>query len=202
MLSRITLLLLFLTGVASAFTREEWFRGLDLEPALNEASLVLAAQVLDVSETKMVFGGKMETTLREYRFAPVLILKGVYARDTLSMNSQDLGLLRFGEASPIERGQFRLLILGRSRNGYAILRPDSRLEHSIPPVSGASDGLIESVKTLLAVSATTDRLERVHLLAAGLQARSGVAAVPLLVSMERRRLLAAQTPGAIDAVSR
>src|SRR6188472_247110 len=158
MFSRITLLLLFLSGVASAFTREEWFRGLDLEPALNEASLVLAAQVLDVSETKMVFGGKMETTLREYRFAPVLIIKGVYARDTLSMSSQDLGLLRFGEASPIERGQFRLLILGRSRNGYAILRQDSRLEHSIPPLSGASDRLIESVKTLLAVSATTDRL--------------------------------------------
>ena len=202
MLSRITLLLLFLTGVASAFTREEWFRGLDLEPVLNEASLVLAAQVLDVSETKMVFGGKMETTLREYRFAPVLIMKGVYARDTLSMSSQDLGLLGFGEASPIERGQFRLLMLGRSRNGYAIPRPDSRLEHSIPPVSGTSDGLIESVKILLAVSATTDRLERVHLLAAGLQARSGVAAVPLLVSMERRRLLAAQTPGVIDAISR
>jgi HEAT repeat protein len=202
MLSRITLLLLFLAASVTAFARDEWFRSLDLEPALNEASLVIAAQVLDVSETKMVFGGKMETTLREYKFAPVTILKGVYARDMLSMSSQDLGLFRSGEESPIERGQFRLLMLGRSRNGYAILRPDSRVEQSIPPLIGASDGLIESVKTLLAVSATTDRLERVHLLAAGLQARSGVAAVPLLVSMERRRLLAAQTPGVIDAISR
>lgn len=34
------------------FAHDEWFRGLDLEPALGEASLVLVGRVVDASETK------------------------------------------------------------------------------------------------------------------------------------------------------
>jgi hypothetical protein len=39
------------------------YGGLDLEPALGEASLLMVARVADVSEIKILFGGKAERTL-------------------------------------------------------------------------------------------------------------------------------------------
>src|SRR5260370_18581264 len=61
---------------------DEWFRGLDLEPALGEASLVLVGRVVDVSETKIVMGGKVESALLQFKFAPLLVLKGVFSRES------------------------------------------------------------------------------------------------------------------------
>ena len=69
------LLVLFLVGAANSFARDEWFRGLDLEPALGEASLVLAGRVVDVSETKIMMGGKAESALLQFKFTPAVVLK-------------------------------------------------------------------------------------------------------------------------------
>jgi hypothetical protein len=113
-------LALFLAIAANLCARDEWFRGLDLEPRLSEASLVLVGRVLDVSETRVITGGKFETSFRQFKFAPLLVLKGVFSRDSLSLTSQDLGLQRFSDFAPLEVGQVCLLMLGRTREGYAV----------------------------------------------------------------------------------
>jgi len=51
----------------ASYARDEWFRGLDLEPSLAEASLVLAGRVVDVSETGIMMGGKVETPLIQFQ---------------------------------------------------------------------------------------------------------------------------------------
>src|SRR3990172_13109458 len=66
-----------------SFAREEWYRGLDLENAVGKSSLVLVARVGDVSETKLIMGGKAERTLQQFEFEPVLVVKGVFSRKTL-----------------------------------------------------------------------------------------------------------------------
>ena len=62
--------------------------------------------------------------------------------------------------------------------------------------------MIETVKVLLAVNAAPDRRLKIGLLLAGLRTHRGPAAIPLLASLERRALLAAQTPGVVEVVSR
>jgi hypothetical protein len=52
------LLSLVLAGPTKSFAHDAWFRGLDLEPALAEASLVLVARVVSVGKTKITVGGK------------------------------------------------------------------------------------------------------------------------------------------------
>jgi HEAT repeat protein len=196
------LLLVLLLGVGNAAAHDEWFRGLDLEPALGEASLVLAGRVVDVSETKIMMGGKVESALLQFKFAPVEVLKGVYSRKSLLLTSQDLGIQGFADSGPIETGQLRLLMLGRSSQGYAILRASPRLEQAIPPLSGPRDGLIETVKVLLAVNATPERPNKIGLAIAALRTQGGPSTIPLLASLARRSLVAAQTPGVTEAVSR
>jgi HEAT repeat protein len=194
------LLLLFPVGLAPAYTHPEWYRGLDLEPALGEASLVLVGRVVEVRETRIVMGGKGERSLLQFRFAPVQVLKGVFSRESLSLTSDDLGVQRFGESSSLERGQLRLLMLGRSMQGYAVLHQSPSLEQAIPTVQDESDGLLETVKVLLAVNANPDRPKKVALLLEGLRAEKGPPAIPLLGALGRRSLLAAQTPGVLEAV--
>ncbi|HEY6291503.1 MAG TPA: HEAT repeat domain-containing protein [Terriglobia bacterium] len=194
------LLFLLLTGVVGSPAHEEWFRGLDLEPALAEASLVMVARLLDVSQTRIIVGGKAETTLLQFKFTPVQVLKGVFSRESLSLTSQDLGIQGYRDSAPIKTGQLRLLMLGRSSQGYAILRPSPSLEQAVPPLHETNDDLIETVKVLLAVNATPDRPRKVVLVLNGLRAQQGPAAIPLLTSLERRSLLAAQTPGVMEAV--
>jgi len=155
-----------------------------------------------VSETKIMMGGKVESPLLQFKFAPVLVLKGVFSRESLSLTSQDLGGTFSGGFAPIQPGQVRLLMLGRSSRGYAIPQPFARLEQAVPPLSGPSDELIETVKILLAINGTPDRPSKIALLLGGLRARRGAAAIPLLTSLERRSLLAAQTSGVMEAVSR
>ena len=196
------LLVLLLVGATGSYARDEWFRGLDLEPSLGEASLVLAGRVVDVSETKIMMGGKVETPLIQFKFAPVVVLKGVFSRESLSLTSLDLGGQFSADSAPIEPGQVRLLMLGRSNRGYANIRAFQGLQQSVPPLSGPSDELIETVKVLLAVNAAPDRRSKIGLLLAGLRTRRGPAAIPLLASLARRALLAAQTPGVVEAVSR
>lgn len=68
------LLFLFLVGPARSLAHDEWYRGLDLESALADSSLVLVGRVVDVSETKIGMGGKGERSLLQYKFEPVLVL--------------------------------------------------------------------------------------------------------------------------------
>ncbi len=198
----VRLLLLFVTVETKAtFAREEWFRGLDLEHPVAEASLVVTARVVDVSETKIVVGGKGERSMQQFKFQPVQVLKGVFSRETLSLTSDDLGTYRFSDAAPIERGQMRLLMLGRSSRGYAIPDQYPTLEHAVPPLRNGNDPLLATVKILLAVNESRERARKVVLLLSGLQGQRGPAAVPLLAALERRALLAAQTPGVVEAVA-
>jgi hypothetical protein len=71
---------LLLVAATGSYARDEWFRSLDLEPSLGEASPVLAGRVVDVSETKIMMGGKVETPLIQFKFAPLVVLKGVFSR--------------------------------------------------------------------------------------------------------------------------
>ena len=197
----IFLLCLILAAPTPSSTRREWFRGLDLEPALSEAHLVMVGRVAHVDETKIVMGGKGERSLLQFKFEPVLVLKGVFSRESLSLTSDDLGVQRFADTSPIESGQFRLLMLGRSMQGYAINHQSPSLEQAIPLLRDQNDGLVETVRILLAMIASSDRASKVALLLDGLRTQKGAPAVPLLVALKRRALLAAQTPGAIEPVA-
>ena len=105
-----------------SLAHDEWYRGLDLEPGLSNAGLVLVGRVTDVSETKLGVGGKSERSLLQYKFEPVLVLKGVFSRGSLLLSSDGLGSQQYTDATPLEPGQLRLLVLARSFEGYAMRR--------------------------------------------------------------------------------
>jgi hypothetical protein len=65
---------------------------LDLENTIASAELIVAVRLLDVSESKIIRGGKREEVTAQYRLEPVRILKGIYARDVLLLTGQDLGI--------------------------------------------------------------------------------------------------------------
>src|SRR6516225_6408144 len=78
-------LVLLLTALPTqpAWARDEWFRGLDLEAAVARSDLVIVARVDEVSERKIIHGGKSEQVSQQFKFAPVRTLKGIFARDAL-----------------------------------------------------------------------------------------------------------------------
>ena len=195
------LLFILLAWPIRSVAHDEWFRDLDLESGLSEASLVLVGRVADVSRTGITVGGKGEFTLLQFKFVPVLILKGVFARESLSLTSTDIGIQGLSDVTPIKVGQLRLLILGRSMEGYAVLRQSSSLEQTVPLLRDSNDALLESVKVLLAVNADQERPGKVRLLLEGLRQESGPAVIPLLAALERRSLLAAQTSGAMACIA-
>src|SRR2546428_515706 len=191
----ICFLFVLLAWPVKSVAHDEWFRDLDLEPVLSEASLVLAGRVADVSSTVITAGGKGEFTLLQFKFVPVLTLKGVFSRESLSLTSADIGIQGFSDAAPIETGQLRLLILGRSMEGYAVLRQSSSLEQAVPLLRDSNDALLESVKVLLAVNANRERSGKVMLLLEGLRKQRGPAVIPLLAALERRSRLQRRNPG-------
>jgi HEAT repeat protein len=197
----LAVVLFFLAGRVADSAREEWFRGLDLEQSLHDATLVMAARVDEADEIKISTGGKGEQTLLQFKFRPVRVLKGVFSRDSLTLNSADLRIWNFSAQRRIERGQLRLLILGRTAEGYAVTQPSSSLDQTIPPLLDPDDPLLAAVTNLLNVNVSADRAKSVWLLLAALHERTGAAAIPLLSALQRRSLLAAQTPGAIEATA-
>ena len=178
----------------------EWYRGLDLEPAVRGSDLILVARVSELSEAKTVSGGKSEYTTQQIKFQPVLTLKGVFTRDELLLTLTDLG--NFDEPAAWERGQLRLLLLGRSGQGYANRNNQNTLDRSVPPLQGETDPLLGSVKVLIGLSQQHDRGKKVDLLLDGLRDAKGAGAIPMLLALQRRALLAAQTPGASAATAR
>jgi HEAT repeat protein len=195
------LLLFFLIGPPQSLAHDEWYRSLDLESALADSSLVLVGRVTDVSETKLGVGGKGERSLLQYKFEPVLVLKGVFSRESLLLTSDDLGTQQFADAAPIEAGQLRLLILARSFAGYAMRREALSFDQAIPRLRDPNDELLATVSILLAVNHNLDRAKKVTLLFDGLRKQKGAPALPLLMAVERRSLLAAQTPGAVESIA-
>lgn len=197
----VCLLLFVLVGPPRSLAHDEWYRGLDLESALADSGLVLVGRVTDVSETKVGVGGKGERSLLQYKFEPVLVLKGIFSREALLLSSDDLGTQQFTDATPIESGQLRLLVLGRSFEGYAMRRDAPSLDQAIPPLRDTQDELLATVKVLLAVNHSSDRAKKVHLLLDGLRNQKGAPVIPLLVALERRSLLAAQTSDAVGSIA-
>jgi HEAT repeat protein len=195
------LLFFFLVESPRSLAHDEWYRGLDLESALADSGLVLVGRVIDVSETKLGVGGKGERSLLQYKFEPVLVLKGVFSRESLLLSSDDLGTQQFTDATPIEAGQLRLLILGRSFAGYAMRRAGLSLDQAIPRLSNPNDELLATVNILLAVNHSLDRAKKVALLLDGLRTQKGAPAIPLLMAVERRSLIGAQTPSVVDCIA-
>jgi hypothetical protein len=193
---------LLLTLLSHAAPREEWFRNFSLENAVATSDLILAAQVTDVTEIKLLRGGKGESSMYQYKFKPVRVLKGVFARDELSMGSGDLGLYRMEQMKAIKQGAFLLIFLGRSDIGYRNSNNIDSIGQSMPALADARDPLLDAVGTLLAVNAETDRTRRVSLLVEGLKKTSGPGAVALLRSLDRRPLIAAQDAGVVEAVTK
>ena len=195
------LLLLISVWPPRSLAHDEWYRGLDLESALADSGLVLVGRVTDVSETKVGVGGKGERSLLQYKFQPVLVLKGVFSREALLLTSDDLGTQQFTDAAPIEPGQLRLLVLGRSFMGYAMQREAPTLDQAIPPLRDSNDELLATVRVLLAVNHSLDRTKKVALLLDGLRKEKGAPVIPLLMALERRSLLAAQTSDAVGSIA-
>src|SRR6202162_5936409 len=194
------LLLLFLAGAQRSWAHDEWYHGLDLESSLADSSLVLVGRVIDVSETKLGVGGKGERSLLQYRFEPVFVLKGVFSRESLLLTSDDLGTQQFTDGAPIEAGELRLLILARSFAGYAMRREALSLDQAIPRLRDPNDELLATVNVLLAVNHSLDRAKKVSLLLEGLRKQKGASAIPLLIAVERRSVLAAQIRGAEESI--
>lgn len=204
----LAILLALALPVATVFSqqvppRDEWYRGLELEEATASAELILVVRVEEVSEIRVVSGGKGESATQQFRLKPVRVLKGVFARPELILGSSDLGYRFGGEMRNLKAGQTRLLFLGRSDVGYRnVNERDSSLDHALPPLADENDPLLQSVAALLAVHAEPDRFRRVTLLSAALAKNSGPAAVPLLAAIAPRALLAAQRAGTAAAVAR
>ena len=175
---------------------------LDLEPSLRSAALVIAVRVDDVSPVHVVYGGKGTQTIFQYTFTPIRVLKGVYWRPELLMTSADLQSNTYNfDPGDIERGQQRLLLLGRSSVGYYGMHSGSTAEQSFPLVSGPADPLLSASKALLTRQELHDRLEIVSSLSRNLLQAEGRGAVVLLAALDRRSDVAAQHDAAFRAVA-
>lgn len=198
-----TLLVGVCIGTPATCAKTAWASELDLEPSLRAAALVMAARVGDVSEIRVVYGGKGSGTLYQYAFEPVRVLKGVYSRPQLLMTSTDLiGYGASFDPEDIRRGEQRLLVLGRSSVGYVAIHPGSTAERAFPSVDGPDDPLLTAVEALLAQQNEPDRLAIVTDLSARLAEAEGRGAVVLLAALERRSYIAAQQIPAYRAVAR
>ena len=138
---------------------------LDLEPAVTQAELILAVRLVDVTETKIVHGGRDVQVTEQYRFEPVRVLKGIFARESLLLTGQDLGIYRFaGGSERLPRGQLMLVLLGRQGQNYFNCCAAPTLGQSIPRLEGKDDPCFAAVEALIGTTRVRDRLARVELL--------------------------------------
>jgi HEAT repeat protein len=185
-------------GAAAAVERGDV---LDLEPAVAQAELILAVRLVDVAETKIVHGGRNVQITEQFRFEPVRVLKGIFAHESLLLTGQDLGIYRFADsADRLARGDLMLVLLGRQGQNYFNCNGAATLAQSIPRLKGKQDPLLPAVEVLIGMIRNRDRSDRVAHLRDGLKRASGRAVAPLLLSLSRRAVLAAQVPGVIDAI--
>jgi HEAT repeat protein len=188
---------------------QEEFENWHLESGVGQAHLVMVARVASISQVTIVEGAKTDVALREFRFEPVRRLKGIFARDQLSMTADDLGISA-GDASnapPLNEGEFRLLILvqqqGLESYGCVSAAPGATtIDERVPLLSGPDDPLVGVVETLIKVADSQSRRERAKLLVDRLADVGGVAAVPLLSSLRLRADWAAADGRAYTALAR
>jgi HEAT repeat protein len=174
---------------------------LDLEPAVTQAELILTVRLTEVTETKIVHGGRNVEVTQQYRFEPVQVLKGIFARGELLMTGQDLGIYRFAEGPDrLVRGQLMLVLLARQGQNYVNCNGAPTLSQSIPRLESKADPLLSAVEVLIGMTRRRERTERVALLRDGLKRARGRDAVPLLLALGRRALLAARDPGMAEAI--
>ncbi len=95
-----------------------------------------------------------------------------------------------------------LLLLGRQGPGYFNCNTAGSLEQSIPRLRDQADPLLAAVEALIAVEPAARPQAKVATLLAALRKAKGRDAVPLLISLRRRAVLAAQTPDSAEIVSR
>jgi hypothetical protein len=174
---------------------------LDLEFAVTQAELILAARLVDVTETKIVHGGRDVQVTEQYRFEPIRVLKGIFAREALLLTGEDLGIYRFADRSErLPRGQLMLVFLGRQGQNYVNCCPGPTLGQSIPRLEGKDDPLLPAVESLITMTRLRDRVARVELLRDAVKKASGRAVSPLLLALGQRALLAARTQGVTEAI--
>jgi hypothetical protein len=168
---------------------EDW----NLEPAVAQAHLVMVARVASISRVTVVEGAKTDVSLREFRFQPVRVLKGVFQRDQLSMTGSDLGLSAEEAAldPPLKEGEFRLLVLVQRQDaqtfGCVSAAPGtSSFNERVALLERPDDPLVGVVETLIKVADSRSRRERAKLLVDRLESTTGLAAVPLLSSLKQR----------------
>ena len=122
---------------------------LDLELAVTQAELILAVRLVEVTETKIVHGGRDVQVTEQYRFEPVRILKGIFARESLLLTGQDLGIYRFaGGSDRLPRGQLMLVLLGRQGQNYFNCCAAPTLAQSIPRLESKEDPLLARRRSL------------------------------------------------------
>ncbi len=202
------LAIMFLAWACGSASAQQEFEGWNLEPGLSQAHLVMVARVSSISRLTVVEGAKTDVVLREYRFQPVRRLKGIFQRDELSMTAGDLGSPA-GDPSfapPLKEGEFRLLILaqqqGQSLGCVSAAPGATTFDERVPRLSGPDDPLVAVVQTLLQVVDSRSRRERATLLVERLTTAEGLAAVPLLASLQLRADWAAADQRAWDSLAR
>ena len=147
---------------------------LDLEPAVVQAELILAVRLVEVTETRIVHGGRDVQVTEQYRFEPVRVLKGIFARESLLLTGQDLGIYRFaGGSERLPRGQLMLVLLGRQGQNYFNCNTAATLAQSIPRLEGKDDPLLPAVDALIGMTRERDRVARVKLLRDAVKKASG-----------------------------
>ncbi len=131
------------------------------------------------------------------------VLKGVFARDELSMTHADLGLSAPDPTSPpaLQQGQYLLLLLARnSRNPSSFSCVSAAnwapTRQMLPALTGPADPIVSMTESLIQVTHSPSRQKRADLLLQQVQRISGPALVPLLSSLSDRPYWAAQTASA------
>ena len=129
-------------------------------------------------------------------------MKGIFARDSLLLTGEDLGIYRFaGGAERLPRGQLMLVLLGRQGENFFNCNIAATLSQSIPRLDG------ETTRSCL-------RWRRRHrddafarpgssewtFCATRLKKATGRAVSPLLLALGRRALLAARADGVTEAI--
>lgn len=178
-------------GIDGALTGQEWCDQWALENRLDQAQLVMVARVSNISAVKVVRGAKVDTTLREYRFQPVTVLKGVFTRDEIAMTDSDLGLSNPDPtaAAPFKHGEHILLILTRRLGSYGCVSLPRGMNNPyqlIPRLAGRDDPIVSMTQTMIQVSQAQSRQLQVELTIQKLGKSSGPAAIPLLDSLRSR----------------
>ena len=175
---------------------------LDLEPAVAQAELILAVRLVDVTETKIVHGGRDVRITEQFRFEPVRVLKGIFAHESLLMTGEDLGIYRFAESTDrLARGSScSSCWAGKDRTTFNC-NPAQTLAQSIPRLEGKDEPLLGRRRYPDRHDPPArPRRAGWPCWSTGLKAAKGRAVAPLLLSLNRRALMAAQAPGATDVI--